>query len=124
MARILRSGGTLIIGVPFFYWIHEAPHDYHRFTEFALKRMLALSGLRVEDLQAYGGLPEILCDLTIKALGHLPRPLSVILRPLTTAMSLLDSLWPARQISERSRGAFPLGYLVVAQKPVASESMC
>jgi SAM-dependent methyltransferase len=115
-ARILRLGGKLIIGVPFFYWVHEAPHDYHRYTEFALQRMCQLSSLSVVELQAYGGLPEILCDLIAKALESLPRPLPVILRPLHIAASLLDATWFAKKLSERSKRVFPLGYVVVAEK--------
>ena len=119
-ARILRSGGKIIIGVPFFYWIHEEPHDYHRYTEFALRRMCQLSGLCVVELQAYGGLPEIFCDLTAKALERLPRPLAVMLRPIHSSFSRIDATWPARKMSERSKRAFPLGYLLVAQKPTHS----
>jgi len=115
-ARILRPGGKLIIGVPFFYWIHEAPHDYHRYTEFAMRRMCRLSGLSVVDLRAYGGLPEILCDITAKTLEHLPRPMPVILRPIHTVLSLLTYSAPVRKLSERSKQHFPLGYLLVAQK--------
>ena len=55
----MRPGGKLIFGVPFFYWIHEGSHDYHRYTEFALGRMCRMTGVNVIDLQAYGGLPEI-----------------------------------------------------------------
>jgi SAM-dependent methyltransferase len=50
-AGILRLGGKLIIGVRFFYWIHEEPHDYHWYTEFALQRMCQLSGLSIVELQ-------------------------------------------------------------------------
>jgi SAM-dependent methyltransferase len=115
-ARILRLGGKLIIGVPFFYWVHEEPHDYHRYTEFALQRMCRLSGLSGVDLQAYGGLPEILCDLTAKGLGYLPRPLPALLRPFHTAASLLVTTWPVRKLSASSKPSFPLGYVVVAEK--------
>jgi SAM-dependent methyltransferase len=115
-ARVLRLGGKLIIGVPFFYWIHEEPHDYYRYTEFALRRMCGLSGLAVVKLEAYGGLPEILFDLVGKSLGYLPRPLSTVLRPLHTAASLLSPTWAVRKLSESSKQSFPLGYLVVAEK--------
>jgi len=30
--RILAPQGRLILNVPFYYWIHEEPHDYYRYT--------------------------------------------------------------------------------------------
>ena len=41
MRRVLRPGGTLVATVPFSARVHHAPHDYHRFTGFALTRMFA-----------------------------------------------------------------------------------
>lgn len=122
VGRILRFGGKAIIGVPFFYWIHEEPHDYHRYTEFSLRRMCQLSGLSVAEFQRYGGLPEILCDLTSKGLEYLPRPLPALFRPFHTFMLLLDGTWPVRKLSERSIHSFPLGYVVVAEKRAAETS--
>ena len=66
-ARILRPGGKLLLSVPFFYWLHEVPHDYFRYTEFALRRFCELSELRVVEVVPYGGLPEVLLDLSSKA---------------------------------------------------------
>ena len=60
LARVLRPGGKLLLCVPFFYWIHEEPHDYYRYTEFALARFCELSELKIICLEAYGGLPEVL----------------------------------------------------------------
>ncbi len=37
LARILKPGGFVLINVPFIYWLHEVPHDYHRYTEFMLQ---------------------------------------------------------------------------------------
>lgn len=36
--RLLAPGGRVIGNVPFYYQLHEAPHDYFRFTEHALRR--------------------------------------------------------------------------------------
>jgi SAM-dependent methyltransferase len=116
IARILRPDGKVIVGVPFFYWIHEAPHDYYRYTEFALRRMCRVTGLDVIDLQAYGGLPEILCDLTLRSLDNLPFTRGKFVRPFQALASLLDATQFAKKISEHSKPRFPLGYLVVAQK--------
>ncbi len=54
VARVLAPGGKILVGVPFLYWLHEEPHDYYRFTKFALRRMLDESGLEVLEIDAYG----------------------------------------------------------------------
>jgi SAM-dependent methyltransferase len=116
IARILRPGGKLILGVPFFYWLHEVPHDYYRYTEFALRRFCQLSGLRVIDIATYGGLPEIVLDLSSKGLNFFPRPLAALLRPLHTFASWLCQTRAIRKLSERTKSSFPLGYVLSAQK--------
>lgn len=40
MTKALKKGGTLIIALPMFYPLHDEPHDYWRFTEHNLRRML------------------------------------------------------------------------------------
>lgn len=42
--RILRPGGTMILQVPFMWWVHEAPHDYFRYTPFGLKYLYEKTG--------------------------------------------------------------------------------
>jgi len=38
--RILKQGGKIIITVPFYIKIHQAPYDFLRYTEFMLERLL------------------------------------------------------------------------------------
>src|SRR5690606_20167561 len=45
MARVLRPGGRLVATVPHLSMIHEAPHDYFRFTEFGLTHLCNEAGL-------------------------------------------------------------------------------
>lgn len=40
MHRVLRPGGQVTISVPFILEIHDAPHDYWRFTEHGLRYLL------------------------------------------------------------------------------------
>jgi SAM-dependent methyltransferase len=40
MTRILKSGGTLLLGVPFRQAIHSAPQDFWRFTRYGIEYML------------------------------------------------------------------------------------
>ena len=115
-ARVLRPEGKVIIGVPFYYWIHEEPHDYYRYTEFALRRLCQSSGLDVVYLDAYGGVPEVLSDLTAKTIAYLPRPIRVVLRAIHPAVAFLSKVSFARSLSERTKCSFPLGYVLIAQK--------
>ena len=45
VARVLRPGGIFVASVPFIYPIHDAPHDYHRFTLHALEALLRRNSL-------------------------------------------------------------------------------
>jgi SAM-dependent methyltransferase len=40
MTRILKSGGILLLGVPFRQAIHMGPNDFWRFTEFGIRYLL------------------------------------------------------------------------------------
>ncbi len=42
--RILKKGGWIIGTTPFLLAVHQAPHDYYRFTKFALERKLKDAG--------------------------------------------------------------------------------
>ena len=42
--RILKSGGRLIITIPFNWHVHEAPNDYYRYTRFGLEYLLNYNG--------------------------------------------------------------------------------
>jgi len=37
--QLLRPGGTAIVAVPAIYPLHDEPHDYWRFTEWALREL-------------------------------------------------------------------------------------
>ena len=114
--RLLAPGGRLIASVPFLYGIHEAPNDYFRFTEFALRRFAARAGFEVVLLEAYGGAPEVLGDLLAKLLVRVPglgSPLAAALQGIA-AFCLRGG--PGRRLSLRTRETTPLGYFMVAQK--------
>lgn len=47
IARVLRSGGRLLLTVPFVWDEHEQPRDFGRYSSFGLAALLARNGLRV-----------------------------------------------------------------------------
>jgi ubiquinone/menaquinone biosynthesis C-methylase UbiE len=44
--RILKRNGTIVLTVPFQWWVHEAPYDYFRYTPYGLRYMLEKAGFR------------------------------------------------------------------------------
>jgi ubiquinone/menaquinone biosynthesis C-methylase UbiE len=39
MHRVLKKDGKIYFTIPFLYPVHEAPHDYSRFTRFGLEKL-------------------------------------------------------------------------------------
>jgi SAM-dependent methyltransferase len=117
ISRILKPGGKLIMNVPFYYWLHETPHDYYRYTKFALNFFHEEAGLEIIELRAIGGVPEILADLISKNIFLLPiigkRKLSAIVQELT--LRFVHTKLGAK-ISSTTSNNFPFGYFVISQK--------
>jgi SAM-dependent methyltransferase len=117
MARILSKNGKIIMNVPFFYWLHEQPHDYYRYTEFALRRFVEISGMQLMQLTSIGGAPEILADILAKNILRLPK-----LGP-AAALFIQWCAWnlirtsAGKRVSDATSRLFPLGYFLIAEKP-------
>jgi SAM-dependent methyltransferase len=117
MTRILDPGGKILLSVPFYYWLHEQPYDYYRYTEFALSRFVANAGLNLIQLDPLGGSPEVLADLVAKNVHRVPlvgRGLAMAVQS-TTLFFVRTGV--GKKVSRRSGRTFPIGYFLVAEKP-------
>lgn len=106
LRRVLRPGGALILGVPFYYWVHDAPHDHHRYTEHRLRLFCDDHGLRVEECSPYGAGIDVVADTLGKAMS-----MTRITSPFCGAPAAL-----LRRPSTRPT-SMPLGYLLVGKAP-------
>jgi SAM-dependent methyltransferase len=124
IARVLRPGGRLLMSVPFLYPIHDAPHDYQRWTVHGLVRSLEASGLTVGLAQHTHGSAESaglllnlsLAGISVEALRN--RRLSALLVPFLLAAIPLVNLasWMlARLLPDWP--ALTAGYRIEAHKP-------
>ena len=56
LARVLAPGGTLVLTAPHLSVVHEAPHDFYRYTKYGLASLCERSGLEVVEVSPTGGL--------------------------------------------------------------------
>jgi len=126
-ARILRPGGFMLLQVPWQWWIHEEPHDYFRYTPFALDRLLIEAGFEKPEIEAQGGFfstlalkvnyfslrlvkgPQVLRKI-IRAILWLPWQLNMF---LALALDRLD--WHPELETP--------AYFVVARRPMAPQQV-
>lgn len=107
IARVLRPGGSLVLGVPFLYPLHEQPHDHQRYSEHRLRLFCDDHGLVCESLWAYGGPAAVVLDQLAKMLGMLPA-----LRRLAG----LPALVARPRDPDAAPTPAPLGYVMVARR--------
>ena len=112
VARVLKPGGKALVMVPYYYWIHEAPHDYYRYTEYALRKFCDENKLNVISLQPYGGYPDVLLDLYNKKYVTTENGV----RRFMKITSWIRSTKYYKKLNESMIRLFPLGYCLVAQK--------
>lgn len=56
IGRILKKDGVLILSVPHLSRLHEEPHDYYRYTKYALSALLQENGFKVLEIAPAGSL--------------------------------------------------------------------
>jgi SAM-dependent methyltransferase len=116
ISRLLAPGGKVLISVPFFYYLHEEPHDYYRYTEYALRRLMKSSGLNVIQLVPVGGAPEIVTDIFAKNAMELPVIGPLLAKIAQFVTGRLVSTGIGHKISRSTAATFPFEYFLVAEK--------
>lgn len=53
--RVMRPGGVFFLTVPFLWPLHDVPYDEHRYTPFAMQRLLREAGFTDIVLTPHGG---------------------------------------------------------------------
>jgi len=122
--RVLCSGGSLILTVPWAARLHHLPHDYHRFTRYGLSALLNSVGFL--DIQIYerGNDVAVVANKLLVMNIRLLRPkrrwdacwtwlLAAIASPITVGFLIAAHFALLLHLGSKED---PLGYGVIAAK--------
>jgi SAM-dependent methyltransferase len=121
--RVLVPGGQLLLTTRFLFPIHDAPHDYFRFTKYGLRHLLRRFEIieLQEETDAVGTLAVLLQRLGMQAetLHRTPfRALWLLWAQMVRPFSFLitQEYGDSRRL-QRERGIMTSGYHVACRKP-------
>lgn len=123
--RVLKDGGTIILHIPFQWWVHEAPHDYFRYTPYGLRYLLSEAGYTDIKVQPVAGFyTTILMKMNyfslraIKGSNFRRKIVENLLKPFwyinQKLAPILDSMHRGWSLEAQS-------FFVVAKKKIAKE---
>lgn len=119
--RILRKGGSIMLQVPWQRWIHEAPHDYFRYTPFGLEYLIRKAGFVDIEIEPQAGFfTTLILKMNYFSLRFIqgPKSIRVLLRALFSIFWFIgQSLAPFLDRLDRNWAAETFGYFVTARKP-------
>lgn len=118
MYRVLAPNGKVLLNVPFYYWIHEEPFDYFRYTKYALKSMAEDAGFHILLLEPLGGVPHILADVSAKTLVNMRFIGKFMAEWVQRFTRLFLKTGYGKRLFISSSEHFPFGYSMVVQKPM------
>jgi hypothetical protein len=122
---VLRTGGTLILTVPWSARLHHLPNDYCRFTRFGLAGVVAKAGFADVRIQERGHDIAVIANKLLVVTVRLLRPTdwlsllwtwpaALLVGPVAAAFILASHLASALALGSRDD---PLGYALVASRP-------
>jgi SAM-dependent methyltransferase len=103
--RVLKTGGWLVLSAPFYWPLHEEPHDYFRFTRHGLESLIADAGFLQCEIRSDGGDQA---RFWLSVIHATPRPFRRVLQlPFNLLGVILNKCY--------SRYTLPANYTVLAR---------
>jgi SAM-dependent methyltransferase len=116
IARTLAPGAALLVAAPHEWEVHQAPHDYFRYTRYGLQYLLETAGFAKPDIRPAGGYFRLLARRLLNGLQFFTGgvrwlfflPAALLVVPPALILPFFDFL-------DRDRN-FTLGYICIARK--------
>lgn len=117
LSRVLAPGARLLLAAPQEWGVHQAPHDYFRYTRSGLQWLLERAGFGDIKIEAGGGFFTLLGRRLLDSILYfqggwrwlLFLPAAAVCGVLGVLLPMLDFLDPTRNTT--------LGYVCTARKP-------
>ena len=115
--RVLRPGGALLLVAPQQWEVHQAPHDYYRYTRYGLGWLLDRAGFADARIEPIGGFFTLLARRSIATLNYCQGGVRWLLFPFAAAVAgPLALILPSLDFLDPTKD-FTLAYRCVARKP-------
>ncbi|MFV8464657.1 methyltransferase domain-containing protein [Flavobacterium sp. LB1P62] len=93
--RVLKPGGMFFFTVPFMMSLHEVPHDYYRYTPYALEMIFKRTGFTDIKIKPMGGYNAAMAQMiglwvNMYLWGKKKKIMRVIVKPIIMYLSLKD----------------------------------
>ena len=112
IVRVLRTGGRVLVELPFMQGYHASPADYRRYTEFGLRHELQRHGLEVTDsgvgIGPASGFAWVASEFLAILLSGRSQRLYYVTRMLTRPF-----FWPLKWLDFFLQG-HPMAYLIAS----------
>lgn len=85
--RVLKPGGMFFFTVPFLMSLHEVPHDFYRYTPYALEMIFKRVGFTSINIKALGGYNAAVAQMlglwvNMYLWGKKKRIMRIVLKPI------------------------------------------
>jgi SAM-dependent methyltransferase len=117
--RILVPGGGIVLTVPFQWWVHEAPHDYFRFTRHGLEHLFDTAGftdIRISEVTGFWEMWFLKFNYQTARLVRGPRVMRALARVFLLPVWFLDQLLATKLDRSWPSPEETAGYVVLARK--------
>jgi SAM-dependent methyltransferase len=116
IGRVLRPGAPLLVAAPQEWGVHQAPHDYFRYTHHGLQRLLERAGFCQIAIEPAGGFFTLLGRRLLDAVLYFQGGLRWLFFPLVALVAgVAGLLLPSLDFLDSNKDS-TLGYLCRARK--------
>ena len=92
LGRVLKPNGRILIVAPQLWEVHQAPHDYFRFTRYGLERLLGDAGFEGVSIEPMGGFFTLLARRLVNSLNFFQGGARWVLFPFAALATLPAAL--------------------------------